>query len=196
LLPSGRFLPGVSSGIMSLIGGWQPEFSVRAVLESHHEVVSSLPWVLFSSMDSERAVASMPWVLSRVTEEAEWALSLEPLVLSGRGATDSLRLFRQGCETYGSAVVYQGTAIDLGYQEQFWPILPAGPSSVLVMTKVALRNTRHHQKGFWSVVNLRTGQLSTTRIPWEHGAWEHVSRPLLISPAKAPSCSGIMWSWP
>ena len=108
----------------------------------------------------------------------------------------SLRLFRQGCEMYGSEVVYGGTAIDLGYEEQFWPILPAGPSAVLVMTKGALRNERHDRPSYWSVVHLRTGQLSTTRIPWEQGAWERVSRPWFISPVKTPSCSGIKWSWP
>jgi len=146
------------------------------------------PWAYFERRADTESGAGVAWVTP-----TDYVV---PVAQLAHPEAYSLRLFRQGCEQYGSEVVYHGTAIDLGYQEQFWPILPAGRFAVLVMTKAALAAKRHHHAAYWSAVDLRTGRLSTTRIQWQQGAWEVVQRPWFVSPTRTPSCAGVHWVWP
>jgi hypothetical protein len=57
--------------------------SIRAWIESYAREISTLPYVLISSVDSDREVSAMGWVLSRRAEDPSWAISLDPLVISG-----------------------------------------------------------------------------------------------------------------
>ena len=45
--------------------------------------VARLPLVLVSSIDSDRAVSEMPWVRRHLDRDASWAISTDPLVISG-----------------------------------------------------------------------------------------------------------------
>jgi hypothetical protein len=139
------------------------------------EVHNPNPWAYYERRADTESGVGVAWV-----SPTDYVL---PVAQNAHPSAYSLRLFRQGCEMYGSEVVYRGSAIDLGYEEQFWPILPAGRWSVLVMTKAALRAKGSHLPAYWSVVDLRTGRLSTTHIPWQQGAWEEVRRPWFVSPA-------------
>jgi hypothetical protein len=59
------------------------DFSVRDWLEQHEAAMERLPYVLISSMDSDRLVSNMPWVTSRCGSDSKWAISRSPLVISG-----------------------------------------------------------------------------------------------------------------
>lgn len=63
--------------------GHVPGRTVRDWLESHVERLTSLPYILIASVDSDRTTATMPWVLNRSKADPNWALSLTPLVISG-----------------------------------------------------------------------------------------------------------------
>lgn len=119
-----------------------------------------------------------------------------PMTQRAHQADYSLRLFRQGCEMYGSKLVYRGSAVDPGLGPQFWPILPAGRSRVLVMTRVELRKARRHQEAHWSVVDTSNGHLSTTKLTWTRGAWERVEPERFVSPDAPVSCKRVKWIWP
>jgi hypothetical protein len=116
----------------------------------------------------------------------------------------SLRLFRFGCEQFGSHVVYQGSGIDWGYAETPWPILPGGPDRVLVLGAKALRRVRdgNAHAAPWLAVDLRTGRITPTGATWIppgrlRGWWTFVqpksNQPL---PTRSPDCSDLTWTYP
>lgn len=63
--------------------------SVRGWLLENRSAISELPYILISSMDSDREVAAMPWARARQQDPA-WAISLHPLVLSGQSVIELL----------------------------------------------------------------------------------------------------------
>ena len=66
------------------------DLTVRDWLTANASKIRDLPYVLISSMDSDRQVTTMPWVTARCLNSATWALSLTPLVISGVSAIDLL----------------------------------------------------------------------------------------------------------
>jgi hypothetical protein len=60
--------------------------TVRGWLAANASRIGDLPHVLISSMDSERRVSAMPWATARHLDNPAWALSLDPLVISGGSA--------------------------------------------------------------------------------------------------------------
>src|SRR4051794_2528830 len=64
--------------------GWLPEASIRKLVESKRDVFASLPFVLISSVDSTvEQIAEMPWARDERKARQGWALSVDPLVISG-----------------------------------------------------------------------------------------------------------------
>ena len=59
------------------------DLTVRQWLENNASLVCDLPYLLISSMDSDRLVSSMPWVSAHRLINPDWTLSLFPLVVSG-----------------------------------------------------------------------------------------------------------------
>lgn len=57
--------------------------SVRGWLEQHQAIIERLPYILISSMDSDRRVSDMPWAVANDQQDPKWALSTFPLVISG-----------------------------------------------------------------------------------------------------------------
>lgn len=66
------------------------DLTIREWLTSHASAISKLPYVLISSIDSDRQVSSMPWARARILEDRAWALSPLPLVISGASAVSLL----------------------------------------------------------------------------------------------------------
>jgi hypothetical protein len=64
--------------------GWVDR-TVAEVIAGHRHVVAKLPFVLIGSVDSTTgaAVVEMPWAAERCLENPRWALSKDPLVISG-----------------------------------------------------------------------------------------------------------------
>jgi hypothetical protein len=116
----------------------------------------------------------------------------------------SLRLFRFNCEHLGSHVVYRGTAIDWGYAEAPWPLLPGGPDRVLVLLAGDVRRVRAGKAdgAYWYAVDVRTGRFSRTDAWWTppgelRGWWTFVQPPShLAPPTTSPDCSDLTWTWP
>jgi hypothetical protein len=64
--------------------------TVRGWLAANMSKIRELPFVLVSSIDSERQVSTMPWVEARRRASPTWAHSLSPLVISGASTIDLL----------------------------------------------------------------------------------------------------------
>lgn len=71
-------------------GLWLPNETVRTFLQERAHRLQSLPFVMVTSMDSDRRPGLMPWARRRVLSEASWAISTAPLVLHGSGIVDLL----------------------------------------------------------------------------------------------------------
>ncbi len=67
----------------SLYYGWLPDLTLGELLEHQWRAIARLPLVLVSSIDSDRAVSEMPWVRRHLDRDASWAISTDPLVISG-----------------------------------------------------------------------------------------------------------------
>ena len=59
------------------------DLTLREWIAANASDIRELPFVLISSIDSDRRVSSMPWVLAHRLDDPAWALSLFPLVISG-----------------------------------------------------------------------------------------------------------------
>jgi hypothetical protein len=110
----------------------------------------------------------------------------------------SLRLFRVGCEAYGSHVAYRGRAVDWGYADAPWRMLPAGAGHVLVL---GAGNGRRLRAGAasspsWRSVDVRTGALARTPIAWEPGAWSWVAPDDARDARPGRRCKDLRWRWP
>ncbi len=64
--------------------------SVRDWLAANASRIRTLPYVLISSVDSNRAVTDMQWAAARRLGTPAWALSSAPLVVSGTSTVDLL----------------------------------------------------------------------------------------------------------
>ncbi|GBD85020.1 hypothetical protein BMS3Abin02_01419 [bacterium BMS3Abin02] len=111
----------------------------------------------------------------------------------------SLRLLKDGCEYYGSHVVYQGTDIGRGYAEYPWPLLPGGPGQVLVVSakdEQALLDGRATDVP-WTAVDIDSGKLTPTGARYELGTWTWVAPRDDTNPTtQPPDCTAWTWSWP
>ena len=67
----------------SLYYGWLPDLTLGEFLERQWRAVARLPLVLVSSIDSDSAVSEMRWVRRHLDRDAYWAISTDPLVISG-----------------------------------------------------------------------------------------------------------------
>jgi hypothetical protein len=67
----------------SLYYGWLPDLTLGEFLEHQRRAVARLRLVLLSSIDSDSAVSEMPWVRRHLDRDAAWAISTDPLVISG-----------------------------------------------------------------------------------------------------------------
>ena len=110
----------------------------------------------------------------------------------------SLRLFRAGCELFGSHVVYRGSRIDWGFAEHPWDILPAGRRRVLVLGAKAMREVARGRarRAPWLAVDVESGAITKTGATWERGAWTWVSPKAYVNPRKPGKCKGLKWTWP
>ena len=110
----------------------------------------------------------------------------------------SLRLFRAGCELFGSRVIYSGPRIDWGFAETPWNILPAGKDRVLVLGSEAMRKVARGRakRAPWLAVDVESGAITKTGAAWERGAWTWVSPDDYVNPRKSAKCTGIKWTWP
>lgn len=114
----------------------------------------------------------------------------------------SLRVFRVSCEYAGSHVAYRGPAIDWGYSEALWPMLPAGPRHVLVLGATALEKVRNGsaQSAPWLRVNVRSGGIKRTKARWTPGGWwtfvQPRSRQGFPKSRREAACGKYSWSYP
>jgi hypothetical protein len=113
----------------------------------------------------------------------------------------SLRLFRVGCEYFGSHVVYSGSAIDWGYFEADWPLLAAGPNRLLVLGADDAKRVRdgRAKTAPWLALDLATGRLAPTGAEWSPGAWTFVEPDLRVGYPKTQqdaSCGKYTWTFP
>lgn len=111
-----------------------------------------------------------------------------------------LRLFRIGCESLGSHVVYEGRDIDWGYSELPWRIVPAGAGSVLVLGASDARGANPDAPGGlrWLTVDLDSGRISPTDVAWSRGGWTWVARTPRVGhdAGHGDGCDDVSWSWP
>jgi hypothetical protein len=115
----------------------------------------------------------------------------------------SLRLFRVGCEYYGSHVVYSGRAIDWGYEEAFWPLLPADRHHVLALGASDMQKIRTGAASSapWLLVDVRSGKITPTDAQWERGIgwWASVqqdTRQGLPTTDHDAACGKFSWTYP
>jgi hypothetical protein len=116
----------------------------------------------------------------------------------------SLRLYRFGCEQYGSHVVYEGRSIDWGLAEAPWPLLPAGPDHVLVLSGQDVRRVTNGtaESAPWRAVNIDTGRIEETDAEWIppgqlDGWWAFVQPGSDVPPpTTTPNCSDTAWEYP
>ena len=110
----------------------------------------------------------------------------------------ALRLYRVGCEQFGSQVVYRGRRIDWGYADLPWRLQPGGRDRVLVLASADARGAPRGRSTdiVWRAVDLRSGRISSTRVRWASGAWTWVQRDAAPRPNSRAGCSRIPWSWP
>ena len=73
-----------------VLAGRRPDLTIREWLDANRSTIVELPYVLISSIDSCTDVGAMPWATARRAESPEWALSVSPLVVSGRSVIDLL----------------------------------------------------------------------------------------------------------
>lgn len=110
----------------------------------------------------------------------------------------SLRLFSAGCEHLGSHILYEGSEIDIGYQEVSWRILPGGSDQVLVIgaedAKAIFEGTADSAP--WIAVHIPDGAMSRPGARFEPGAWAWVSESMKASPGDDVKCRGFDWTWP
>src|SRR5674476_369526 len=81
---------GVAMDSSEIRVGRLPNCSVRAWLEEHQVTVARLPFILISTIDSNRRVVDMPWAVAKGRSDPGWALSTSPLVISGSSTVDLL----------------------------------------------------------------------------------------------------------
>ncbi len=62
--------------------GWLGEYSLRTFINEHRDAFSSVPFVWICSVDSS-PVPAMPWVRRRISLQKNWAISEDPLIISG-----------------------------------------------------------------------------------------------------------------
>ena len=119
-----------------------------------------------------------------------------PVAQRFHGARYELRLFRIGCESLGSHVVYKGRDIDWGYSELPWRIVPAGPRRVLVLGAGEARGANPDApRGLtWLAVDLERGRISPTGVEWSRGGWAWVER--APRAGRDAGCDDVSWSWP
>jgi hypothetical protein len=116
----------------------------------------------------------------------------------------SLRLFRFGCEQYGSHVVYRGRGIDPGYSDAPWPLLPAGPDHVFVLRRRDVQRVASGREDSapWLMVDVKTGEIHVTDARWIppgrlDGWWTFVQPASHMSPpTTSPDCSDLTWTYP
>ena len=65
--------------------GWLPNTSVRELVVENRETFLTLPFVLVSCVDSGNDVASQTWARAELDRDPGWAISVDPLVITGPG---------------------------------------------------------------------------------------------------------------
>jgi hypothetical protein len=114
----------------------------------------------------------------------------------------SIRLFRAGCEYYGSHVVYRGTSIDTGSSETPWTMLPYGNHTVLVLLAKDLAALGAHKSSYarWFALDVRTGRMAPTQARWTPTGWWTYVQPDRHSEtgpvSSASGCRGLSWTYP
>lgn len=78
--PAGRMTALPSSQTWA---GRLPGANVPSFIQQHANVFESFPFILVSSVDSDRNVIQMPWARARIRGNAQWALSPSQLVIAG-----------------------------------------------------------------------------------------------------------------
>ncbi|GIU98831.1 MAG: hypothetical protein KatS3mg014_0447 [Actinomycetota bacterium] len=103
----------------------------------------------------------------------ELAYSVELPVRRARDPSYVLYLLRRDgkietVDVVDDFVVYRGTAIDWGYAEAPWPLLPGGPDRVLVLLARDVRRVRAEKAdgAFWYAVDVDTGRFTRTDAWW------------------------------
>lgn len=117
-----------------------------------------------------------------------------------------LRLFRDGCDVLGSAVVYEGADIDFGYADYFWPLLPAGDDGVLVLGAGDVQerlDAGGEGSAPWRHVSIPDGEITEPGAMFEPGAWTWVAPASDYDPGdngelwlEEGGCDDLEWVWP
>lgn len=73
-----------SLGSSKVWAGRAPGINLSHLILERAEVFEGLPYVIVSTVDSDSGVSRMPWAAARIRDNADWALSVTPLVISGQ----------------------------------------------------------------------------------------------------------------
>ena len=71
------------TGEAPLHGVWLPDETVRTFLDKHYREFQVLPFLMVTSIDSDKRPGLMPWAERRIRSDPTWSISTVPLVLSG-----------------------------------------------------------------------------------------------------------------
>jgi hypothetical protein len=148
-------------------------------------------WTQFVSIADTDVFTGVAWVSPR-----EYVV---PVAHRSYPGTYSLRLFRVTCEYYGWHRVYTGKGIDWGYTETPWPLLPAGPDSVLVLGAAGAKNVAEGRAKStpWLRVNTKTREITPTGAHWSPGGWWTFVQPAAASgPPRSSADAGCgKYAW-
>jgi hypothetical protein len=151
-------------------------------------------WTVFAPIANTDVFTGVAWISPR-----DYVV---PVGQDSHKGDFSLRLYRAGCEYFGSHVVHRGGGIDWGYAEAFWPLLPATDDRVLALgarAMIAVRSGRATAAP-WLALNVRTGKVKKTEAEWRPGGWWTFVQGAWHGPQPVPTndatCRKYSWAYP
>jgi hypothetical protein len=110
----------------------------------------------------------------------------------------SLRLFKIGCEYFGSSKVEGGWKVDRG-NDISWDLLPVGAHRVLVLMaeEVSALVQGERDQVPWHVLDVRDGTTRASPFRWQEGPWSWVAPITNVDPqARERRCEQRAFTWP
>jgi hypothetical protein len=144
---------------------------------SPHPATELKRWLSITNTDSGLSVA---WLSPR-----DYVVSIRNRWAPQRSA---LYLYRYGCEYMGGQRIIGGEGIERGLQYTDFPLLPGGPSTVLILRSRDVQGVRQGKRATarWVAVNVNTGRAELTDVRWRPGGWW-----AYVQPARNPAALAL-----